>query len=252
MSDSKYSLPKIVTREEWTAERKKLLEEEKKLTLQRDRLNAQRRKLPMVKIEKEYKFEGPDGKMSLPELFEGRRQLIVYHFMFDPDWEEGCPSCSFLTDNIGHLSHLHARNTSLVLVSRAPLEKLQAYKKRMDWDIPWYSSFGSNFNYDFHVTLDPSVTPVEYNYERHDGDAGLKGKSMEGHGISVFIREGDTVFHTYSSYGRGVDKLVNTYNYLDLTPLGRQEDWEKPEGRSNGGPMHWLRRHDQYQKAEAE
>lgn len=242
----KNALPNIVSREVWTDERKKLLKEEKELTRQRDRLNAKRREMPMVEIEKEYEFEGLGGKMSLLDLFENRRQLIVYHFMFDPDWEEGCPSCSFLTDNIGHLSHLHARDTTLVMVSRAPLEKLQAYKKRMGWDIPWYSSHRSDFNYDFHVTLDPSVTPVVYNYERHEEDAGLAGKSMEGHGISVFLREENSVHHTYSSYARGADLLVGTYNYLDLTPLGRQENWEKPEGRSDGGPMHWLRRHDQY------
>lgn len=250
MAKPEISLPEIVSRDEWLAERVKLLEEEKEFTRRRDRLNANRRRLPMVKIEKEYEFEGPDGKAGLPDLFEGRRQLIVYHFMFDPDWEKGCPSCSFLTDNIGHLAHLHARNTSLALVSRAPLKKLLAYKKRMGWDIPWYSSSGSDFNYDFHATMDEAKNTFEYNYKDvTELVKSLNGKTAELHGTSVFIHDGDSVFHTYSSYARGADLLVGTYNYLDLTPLGRQEDWEKPEGRSDGGPMHWLRRHDQYQKA---
>lgn len=246
MKPSNPELPNIVTHDEWLAERKELLKKEKEFTRQRDRLNTERRKLPMVKVEKEYTFEGPGGDVKLPGLFEGRRQLIVYHFMFDPGWEEGCPSCSFLVDNTGHISHLHARNTTLALVSRAPLEKLEAYKTRMGWNLPWYSSRGSDFNYDFHVTLDPSVAPVEYNYKRHERDAGLAGKSMEGHGVSVFIRDGNKVFHTYSTYARGADILVGTYNYLDLTPLGRQEDWEEPKGRSDGPMMSWLRRHDQY------
>jgi predicted dithiol-disulfide oxidoreductase (DUF899 family) len=127
------------------------------------------------------------------------------------------------------------------------LDKIEKYKKRMGWDIPWYSSHKSDFNYDFHVTLDPSVAPVEYNYVRHEGDGGLKGKSMEGHGVSTFIRDEDNIYHTYSTYGRGVDLLLNTYNWLDLTALGRQEDWEEPKGRSDGPFMHWVRRHDRYE-----
>jgi predicted dithiol-disulfide oxidoreductase (DUF899 family) len=240
-------LPESVTPEEWLAKRKELLKKEKEFTKVRDELNTARRCLPMVKLEKEYIFKGPGGSLKLPGLFESRRQLIIYHFMFGPDWTEGCPSCSFLVDNIGNLSHLHARNTTLALVSRAPLEKLNAYKKRMSWNLPWYSSLDSDFNYDFHVTLDPSVVPVEYNYKRQERDSRLAGKSMEGHGISVFFRDGNEIFHTYSSYARGADLLLGTYNYLDLTPLGRQEDWEEPKGRSDGPMMSWLQRHDQYE-----
>jgi predicted dithiol-disulfide oxidoreductase (DUF899 family) len=165
--------PKIVSRDEWLAARKELLAKEKELTRQRDALNAQRRRLPMVAIDKDYVFEGPEGRVRLIDLFDGRRQLILYHFMFEPGappagksgepWEEGCSGCSFVADNIGHLSHLHARDTSLVLVSRAPIAKIKPFQTRMGWTIPWYSSFGSEFNYDFHVTTDEKVAPVEYN-----------------------------------------------------------------------------------------
>ncbi len=179
--------------------------------------------------------------MGLAELFEGRRQLIVYHFMFDPSWDAGCPSCSFLVDSIGNLAHLHARDTTLAAVSRAPMAAIERYRKRMGWTFPWYSSHGSDFNYDFHVTIDPAVTPPEYNFQVFDGDW-----TGELPGTSVFLRDGEEVFHTYSSYARGGDVLLGTYNYLDLTPLGRQEDWEKPEGRSDGPFMSWLRRHDEY------
>src|SRR5689334_6394794 len=160
------SLPKIVSRDEWLAARKALLVKEKELTRQRDALNAERRQLPMVEIEKEYTFEGPDGRVGLVDLFEGRRQLIVYHFMFDPSWDDGCPSCTAGTDEIapGFLAHLHARDTSYALVSRAPLAKLERWKARRGWDIPWYSSHGTSFNYDFGVTIDESVAPVVYNY----------------------------------------------------------------------------------------
>jgi len=223
------------------------LTKEKELTRRRDDLNAERRKLPMVEVETEYLFEGPDGKATLFDLFDGRGQLLVYHFMFDPSWDEGCPSCSFVMDNLGHLSHLHARDTTWVAISRAPIDKLEAYQRRMGWTFPWYSSYGSDFNYDFHVTLDPTVTPIEYNYEtRGEFPDGMS--SMEGPGVSAFMREGDRVFHTYSSYARGLDLLAGTYNWLDLTALGRQEDWEEPAGRSDGGPQHWLRRHDQYDR----
>jgi predicted dithiol-disulfide oxidoreductase (DUF899 family) len=220
------TLPQIATRDEWLAARKELLTREKDATHARDALNAQRRALPMVKIDKEYLFDGPTGKASLFDLFDGRRQLITYHFMFDPSWDEGCSSCSFLTDNIGHLSHLHFRDTTLALVSRAPLAKVERFRSRMGWSVPWYSSVGTDFNYDFHVTMDDSILPVEYNYK---DKATLEAAGMpwhtsgEQHGLSVFVREGDTVFHTYSSYGRGLDLLLGVYNYLDLTPLGRQE-----------------------------
>ncbi len=204
--------PHIVSRDEWLVARKELLTKEKEATHARDRLNAERRRLPMVKLDKEYLFEGPDGKVSLFDLFEGRRQLIVYHFMFDPSWEDGCPSCSFLVGNIPSTpDHLHASDTSLVLVSRAPLTKIEPFKKRMNWTVPWFSSYGSDFNYDFDVTDDEGEKP----------------------GLSVFLREGGDFFHTYSTNGRGVDILLGTYNYLDLTPLGRQEAWEE---RLSGSP----------------
>src|SRR5207245_2750317 len=159
------TLPKIATRDEWLTARKELLAKEKELTRQRDALNAERRRLPMVKIDKEYVFEGPDGKANLLDLFDGRRQLIIYHFMFDPNWEDGCPSCSAGADEVsdGLLAHLHIRDTTYVFVSRAPLAKIEAYKARQGWTFPWYSSYGSDFNYDFHVTLDESVAPIQYN-----------------------------------------------------------------------------------------
>jgi predicted dithiol-disulfide oxidoreductase (DUF899 family) len=234
------SLPKVVTRDEWLEARKELLEKEKSLTRQRDALNAERRRLPMVKVEKEYVFHGPNGEARLIDLFDGRLQLIVSHFMFDPSWEDGCPSCSAGADEMskGLLEHLHARDTTLAYVSRAPLEKIEDYKARKGWTFPWYSSHGSDFNYDFHVTLDESVAPVEYNYrskEEHEragtgfyvaGDA-----PVEMPGTSYFLRDGDTVFHTYSNYARGAEMTGGSYYFLDLTALGRQEDWEEPKGR---------------------
>jgi predicted dithiol-disulfide oxidoreductase (DUF899 family) len=239
--------PQVVSRDEWLVARSGLLAKEKEFTRQRDALNAERRRLPMVEIDKTYVFEGRDGTASLLDLFEGRSELLTYHFMFDPDWDEGCPSCSFVVDNIGHLAHLHARDTTLVLVSRARIETIEPYRRRMGWTVPWYSSFGSDFNYDFHVTLDEAVAPVEYNY-RALPDLGptWQGWSGEMHGISAFLRRGDRVFHTYSSFARGTDLVVGTYNWLDLTARGRQEDWEQPPGRSDGPLMGWLRRHDNY------
>jgi predicted dithiol-disulfide oxidoreductase (DUF899 family) len=239
--------PPVVSRDEWLAARKELLAQERELTRQRDALNAGRRKLPMVEIDKKYEFEGNDGLAALPDLFEDRGQLLIYHFMFEPDWDEGCPSCSFLVDNIGHLSHLHARDTTLAVVTRAPLTKTEPFRQRMGWTVPWYSSFGSDFNYDFHVTLDQAVAPVEYNYR----DLAALGPDWQGwsgemHGITAFLRRGERVFHTYSSYARGTDLLSGTYNWLDLTPRGRQEDWEQPPGRSNSPLMGWLRHHDRY------
>jgi predicted dithiol-disulfide oxidoreductase (DUF899 family) len=219
------TLPQIVSPDEWLTARKELLEAEKEALRMQDAVTAQRRKLPMVRIGKDYAFEGPDGKLGLLDLFEGRDQLIVYHFMFDPDQDEGHNSCSLLVDNISHPSHLHANNTTIALVSRAPMEKLTPFKERMGWTIPWYSSFGSDFNYDFHVTNDKSVAPVEYNY-KDEATLIAKGTpwytSGEWQGLSVFLRDGADVHHTYSTYERGIDPLVNTYTYLDLTPLGRQ------------------------------
>lgn len=241
------SAPPIVSRDEWVAARRALLAREKAFTHERDALNAERRRLPMVEIEKKYMFDGPDGQSSLLDLFEGRRQLIIYHFMFGPDWEEGCPGCSFLVDNIGHLSHLHARNTTLAVVSRAPLAKLLAYQRRMGWTVPWYSSLGSDFNYDFHVTHDPAVAPVEYNYQPQADSPEDAQWPNETPGTSAFLRDGERIFHTYSSYARGGDLLLGTYNWLDLTALGRQEAWEQPAGRSDGAAFEWLRRHDQYE-----
>ena len=242
-------LPKIVSRTEWIAARQALLAQEKELSRQRDAVNAARRRLPMVKLDKNYFFDGPYGKASLPDLFGGHRQLIVYHFMLDPGWEAGCLGCSLIADNIGHLSHLHARDTALVLVSRAPLAKIAAFQARMGWTMPWYSSYGSDFNYDFHVTLDEAVAPVEYNYRDKTAlkQAGqTDNMAGEQPGASVFLRDGERVYHTYSTYARGLDLLINTYNYLDLTPLGRQEDWEEPAGRSNSPVMAWVRHHDRY------
>jgi predicted dithiol-disulfide oxidoreductase (DUF899 family) len=233
------SLPQVVSRDEWLVARKELLAKEKAATRARDALNAERRRLPMVEIEKDYVFEGPDGKASLLDLFEGRRQLIVDHFMFDPTWDDGCPSCSGRVDQYGNLAHLHARDTTMAVVSRAPLAKIEPFKARQGWTFPWYSSYGSDFNYDFHVTLDEAVTPVEYNYRdraelvESGAPPDLKG---ELHGTSVFLRDGDRVFHTYSTYGRGTEQVGGTHYYLDMTALGRQEDWEEPRGRSTGAP----------------
>lgn len=212
-------------------------------------LNAERRHLPMTEIKKDYVFEGRDGKLSLSDLFEGRKQLIVYHFMLDPEWDAGCTGCSFIADNMGHLSHLHARNTTLVMVSRAPLQKIEKYQKWMDWQVPWYSSFSSDFNYDFHVTIDEDKGSDEYNYKKtKDLGESWKGWKGEMPGISVFIQNESSVYHTYSSYARGLQALNGTLMYLDLTPLGRQEYWENPQGRANSKAEAWWRRHDEYEK----
>jgi predicted dithiol-disulfide oxidoreductase (DUF899 family) len=219
-SETSVAHPPIASREEWLAARKDLLAKEKEDTKRHDQVSAERRRLPMVKVDKDYVFDGPEGKKSLQDLFDGRRQLIVYHFMFDPAWTEGCPGCTGFVNALGDLSMLGERNTSMVLISRVPLPKLEAYKQLKGWSLPWLSSSGSDFNYDFHVTLDEAVAPVEYNFrEVHD----LKG---EAHGLSVFFRVGDDIFHTYSAYARGVESLTDSYRLLDVTPYGRQEDWE--------------------------
>ena len=224
--------PEIASREEWLAARKSHLAREKEVTKQRDGVTAERRRLPMVKLEKEYVFDGPDGKkQSLKDLFDGRRQLIVYHFMFDPDWDEGCSGCTGYVDALGDLKMLHDRNTSFVLVSRAPLTKLEKYKAQKGWNQPWVSSSGSDFNYDFHVTLDEDVAPVEYNFrdkaelEKRAGDEPYFRKG-EQHGLSVFFRIDGDIYHTYSTYARGCEGLTDAYSLLDTTPYGRQEDWE--------------------------
>ncbi|MGI0487724.1 DUF899 domain-containing protein [Pantanalinema rosaneae CENA516] len=220
--------PEVVGRDEWLTARKTLLEHEKELTKQRDRINAERRRLPMVKLDKEYTFEGSNGSAKLINLFEGRTQLIIYHFMFAPEWEKGCMGCTGFVYSLGNLSMLNERDTTFALVSRAPLPKLEAYKQQKGWTLPWYSSFGSDFNYDFHVTLDETIAPIEYNYRDKAELEGLYGHSVEGesHGLSVFFRMGDDVFHTYSTYARGVESLTNSYSLLDVTPYGRQEDFE--------------------------
>ncbi|MDQ1380039.1 MAG: hypothetical protein QOJ71_758 [Actinomycetota bacterium] len=234
------SLPKIVSRDEWVAARKALLDKEKEQTRRRDALNTERRELPMVEIDKDYVFEGPHGNASLLDLFEGRTQLVVVHFMFDPSWEDGCPSCTAGADEVstGLLDHLRARDTTLTYVARAPIDKIEKYKHKRGWTFPWYSSFGSDFNYDFHVTLDESVAPVEYNYRTkaeweklgtpvYLGDGG----SVENPGRSYFLRVDERIFHTNSVYARGLEQIGGSYFILDETALGRQEEWEEPKGR---------------------
>jgi predicted dithiol-disulfide oxidoreductase (DUF899 family) len=237
------NLPPVVSREEWLAARKDLLAKEKELTHARDRINADRRRLPMVRVDKPYTFEGPDGTVSLLDLFDGREQLVMHHFMFAPEWDQMCSSCASAADMIAGLRQLHARNTTLVAVSRAPYAKLAATQERMGWSFPWYSSFGSDFNYDFHATLDDRVTPVLLHFrgEAELAEAGvpwtggawteeMRGSEMPG--ISAFLRAGDEVFHTYSTFGRGIQEFHYGIPYLDLTALGRQEEWEEPKDRA--------------------
>jgi len=224
-------VPRVVSRDEWLAARKHLLAQEKQASHAKDVLDAARRALPMVEINKKYSFAGPDGQAGLLDLFEKRRQLIVYHFMWRhaesgfPGQDQGCPTCSVVADNIGHLAHLHACDTTLVLVSRAPLASIERFQQRMGWAVPWYSSDGSDFNYDFHVSLDEAKLPLEYNYKDKaalERDMPFIRSGTEAPGVSVFLRDGNRIFHTYSAYARGLDSLVGTYHYLDLTPLGRQ------------------------------
>jgi predicted dithiol-disulfide oxidoreductase (DUF899 family) len=226
--------PPVVSRHQWLEERRKLLAREKELTKQYDRVNAERRRLPMVRLEKNYLFEGPGGKLSLKDLFEGRRQLVIYHFMFDPAWEKGCTGCSGYVNAVGDLGMLHERDTTFVLVSRAPLARLEACKAQKGWSLPWVSSHGSDFNYDFHVTNDEKVAPVEYNYrDKAELEAAQVANAISGeeHGLSVFFRIGDDVFHTYSVYARGTEGLTDSRALLDMTPYGRQQDFEdSPQG----------------------
>src|SRR5438067_13838945 len=228
----------IVSEGEWLVARKDLLTREKDFTRQRDALSAARRELPMVKIEKDYVFDGPDGKETLADLFEGRSQLIVYHFMFGPGWEEGCKSCSYLADHFdGANWHLPHRDVTFVVVSRAPLSEFEPYKKRMGWRFKWVSSHGNNFNFDYHVSFtkdDEAKDKVYYNYGTgeciSDELPGLSG---------LYKDANDDIFHSYSTYAHGLDILVGTYNFLHLVPKGRDED---PEST-----MSWVRRHDEYQ-----
>ena len=228
-SKSKPALPKIVTASEWRRASARMLVKEKAATRSRDRVAAQRRRLPMVRIDKPYSFLGPKGKVPFLELFEGRRQLILYHFMYAPDvpgWpKEGCPGCSLFVDQVSHLAHFHARDVSFCLVSRAPLARLLAYKRRMGWTLPWYSSAGSDFNADFGVTT----------------------KDGETFGLSVFFRDGDKIYRTYFTDGRGPEVLGSVWSFLDLVPYGRQENWENsPPGWPQSAPFAWWRRHDRY------
>src|SRR5918992_2880229 len=225
------NLPTVVSRAEWEAAREALLVKEKEATRARDALAAERRRLPMARIDKRYVFAGPDGEASLLDLFDGRRQLLLYHFMFAPDvhgWPSaGCVGCSMFVDQVGHLAHFHARGTSFALVSRAPLANIEPFKKRMGWSIPWFSSAGSDFNVDFGVTTD-------------------RGETF---GLSVFLREGDDLYRTYFTNRRGIEALGSVWTFLDLTPLGRQETWEdSPEGYPQTPPYQWWRLHDEYEE----
>lgn len=225
------ALPEVVSQDEWLAARTKLLIEEKQITRRIDALNADRRRLPMVRVDKPYRFAGPTGEVGLGDMFQGR-QLIVQHVMFDPAWDDVCGSCTVSVDELSPatLEHLAARETAFVLVSRAPYEKLAAAQKRKGWTVPWYSSWGSDFNYDFNVTMDPEVKPPVYNYRPLPTDD-EPPSSQELPGYSCFLREGDEIFHTYSTFARGTDQLGGSYTFLDLTALGRQEEWEEPKGR---------------------
>lgn len=228
----------IVSPDEWLAARKALLSKEKEFSRQRDALSAARRELPWVKVEKAYVFEGPNGRDTLEDLFDGRSQLIVYHFMFGAGWEEGCPSCSFLADHFdGSVVHLAHRDTSFVVVSRAPLSEIKAFQKRMGWRFKWVSSHGNDFNRDYHVSFtedERANGTAYYNYKKDTFP------SEEAPGVSVFARNaGGDICHSYSSYARGLDMLLGTYNFLDMVPKGRDEA---------GLPftMAWLRHHDSY------
>jgi predicted dithiol-disulfide oxidoreductase (DUF899 family) len=238
MSTNTIENPKIVSRDEWLAARKKLLAKEKQLTHDRDAIAAERRQLPWVKVEKNYVFDSTAGKKTLADLFDGKSQLIVYHFMFGPDWKEGCPSCSFGMDHTdGALTHLAQRDVSFTAVSRAPLSKIEEFKKRMGWRFAWVSSFGTDFNYDYRASFtqeEVAKGKVDYNFDL------VEFPSAEAPGISVFYKDkSGTLFHTYSAYARGTENVVNTYNYLELVPKGRDED-------GLYFPMAWVRHHDRY------
>jgi predicted dithiol-disulfide oxidoreductase (DUF899 family) len=233
--------PKVVSQEEWLAARKNLLEKEKEFTRQRDALSAQRRDLPWVPVQKEYVFEAPGGKERLSDLFGGKNQLFVYHFMFGPDWKEGCQSCSLFADHVdGLLVHLASRDVSMVMVSRAPLAQIEPFKKRMGWKFKWVSSNGTDFNYDYHVSFTKEEMAggnVYYNFGKN------RFPSDEAPGASVFYKNAHgSIFHTYSSYARGLDILLGVYNLMDMTPMGRHE-----EGLPY--PMAWVRHHDKYEGA---
>ena len=229
----------VVSQEQWTAARKRLLEREKQLTRQRDELSAERRALPWVEVTKRYEFEGPEGRETLADLFGGRSQLIVKHFMFGPGWGEGCVGCSFHSDHIdGANLHLGQRDVTLLAVSRAPYSEIEPFKKRMGWRFKWVSSNGSDFNYDFHVSFTPEEAAqghVYYNYDVRDF------QSDEMSGMSVFYKDDSgRIFHTYSAFARGSEMLLGTYNYLDMVPKGRDETGQR------GNLSDWVRHHDRY------
>ncbi len=226
------SLPDVVSRDEWLEARRQLLAQEKEYTRARDTLNADRRRLPMVRIDQEYVFQGPDGPVTLAGLFGDKRQLVVQHVMYGPDWENLCPGCTASINAMAPamFDHLGTRDTAFVLISRAPYDKIAATAAERGWFVPWYSSYGTDFNYDFQVTVDSSRGPVEYNYRPEPDLLGDK-VSTELPGYSCFLREGQDVYHTYSTYGRGTEGTVAAYVLLDMTALGRQEDWEEPKGR---------------------
>jgi predicted dithiol-disulfide oxidoreductase (DUF899 family) len=230
--------PRVVGAAEWLAARRELQAAEEEAVAALDLIASRRREMPAVKVEKDYLFEGPDGKASLLDLFEGRTQLIVQHFMFDPAWDEGCPVCSYQADSVGDLAHLHARNTTYAAVSRAPIGKIEPFRQRMGWAFPWYSSHGSDFNYDFHVTGDERVAPIQYNYrtaqELTDRGQPWAARPGEKGGVSVFVRDGDAVLHTWSGYGPVISLFCGNDILLDLTPLGRQDETVE------------LRHHDKY------
>ncbi len=241
MATSAAPSKKIVSHNEWLAARTAFLKKEKEFTRLRDELSKQRRELPWEKIEKNYVFEGPNGKVTLSDLFEGRSQLIVYHFMFGPNWAEGCPSCSYLGDHFdGMLPHINARDVTFTAISRGPMPQIAAFKKRMGWKFNWVSSYGTDFNFDYHVSFTPEERAkgkMQYNYSE------MNFPSEEGPGASVFYKdEAGNIFHTYSTYGRGLDILIGAYNMLDLMPKGRDE-------ASFSHSMTWVRHHDRYEGA---
>jgi predicted dithiol-disulfide oxidoreductase (DUF899 family) len=228
----------VVSAAEWLNARKELQAAEEEAVLALEQLAIRRRELPAVAVEKDYVFQGPDGEASLLDLFEGRTQLIVQHFMFDPSWEQGCPVCSYQADNIGNLAHLHARNTTYAAVSRAPISKIEPFRQRMGWTFPWYSSLGSDFNYDFHVTNDEAVVPIEYNFrsaqELADRGEAWAARPGEQGGLSAFLRDGDTILRTWSGYGPVIELFCTTDQLLNVTRLGRQDESVE------------LRHHDKY------
>ena len=243
MATSAAAGKKIVSHNEWVAARTAFLKKEKEFSKLRDELSKQRRELPWEKVEKNYVFEGPNGKVTLADLFDGRSQLIVYHFMFGPNWAEGCPSCSYLGDHFdGMLPHINARDVSFTAISRGPMPQIAAFKKRMGWKFNWVSSYGTDFNYDYHVSFTPEERAkgkVHYNYSE------TQFPSEEGPGASVFCKDAaGNIFHTYSTFGRGLDIFIGAYNFLDVTPKGRDE-----QGLAH--TMAWVRHHDKYEKNQA-